>query len=222
MNGLRAIFAGILFVTPALLLAAGGFIQLSNGLAVNSAFPVPLSLSTDRPMPRLAYHDAAEGLARANTQDGESRISLSEARYRAGDASPAVLMVTQNGLLHAPASAEGWAFLAELLTRSDPSRAAKALGQAFTLAPFDYFWAGRRAQVASHLWDNLDSETKSSVLNEVRILWSDPSLRDGLLPLLDNPDGSKLVTQAHAGDPDTLRALNRFVSARRRQLQKSQ
>jgi hypothetical protein len=106
-----------------------------------------------------------------------------------------------------------------MLTYSDPTRAARALGQAFVLAPYDFFWAGAKSQLSSQLWDYMDPDTKRTALREVRMLWEEPMLRDEILPLLARPAGNDLLTRAFASEPDTIRAINRFVSASRRRLQ---
>jgi hypothetical protein len=210
---------GAILLLPSLFLATSGIVHLLNGLAVNAAFPVPLYLSLNRPMPRAAYADAADVLSHANIHDGDTQLSLAEARFYAGEQPYFILNQVEAGLVGAPASAEGWAFYAEVLARTDPNRAAQALDEAFTLAPYDFFWAGRRAQLASQIWNSLGSDTKDEALRQTRTLWEEPMLRDEILPLLATSDGEKLLTRAFASDPDTLRDINRWVSARRRQSQ---
>jgi len=210
---------GAVVLLPSLILAAGGAVHLQNGLAVNAAFPIPLDISTNTPVPIAAYADAADVLRHANIHDGDTQLSLAEARFHAGEKPRRILNQVEDGLVGAPASAEGWTFYAEVLAPSDPEKAAQALDQAFTLAPYDYFWAGRRAQLAAKIWNYLDNDTRDQALRQTRMLWYEPTLRNEVFLLLSTLDGDKLLTRAYSDDPNTLRAINRWVSARRRQLQ---
>jgi len=230
VRGWRGWLVGAVVLLPSLILAAGGAVYLQNGLAVNAAFPVPLNMSpliqtrmmskdSTAPMPRAAYVDAANILRRANSRDGNAELSLAEARLYAGEKPRRIFSQVEDGLMGAPTSAEGWTFYAEILAPSDPKKAARALDQAFTLAPYDFFLAERRVQLASHIWNYLGSDTKSETLRQTRRLWDESVLRDEILSLLATSDGGKLLTRAYADDPDTLRTINRWVSARRRQLQ---
>jgi hypothetical protein len=215
LKGLRSWLVGTALVLPACILAISGLIHFRNGHALDAAFPIPIALSVNNAMPERAYQNAAESLRSANPQDGDSQIWSAEARFAAGEKPQNLLGQVEIGLLHAPASAEGWAFLSEILAQSDPNKAALALEHAFTLAPYDFFWAGTRAQLSAQLWRYLDNEGKIDALREVRILWDEPQLRVQMLQLSAAPGGSTLMTRAYASEPDTIRTINRFLSARR-------
>jgi hypothetical protein len=210
---------GAVLLLPAFLLAGSGIIHLKNGRYEEAAFPVPSYLSLNVLLPRAAYADAADALRHTNFDDGDSHLSLAEAGFHSGAKPQYVITEAEVGLAHAPASAEGWAFYAEALEYVDPAKAARALDQALTVAPYDFFWAGRRARLAAQLWNYLDINSKNAALRQVQMIWDEPMLRDEILLLLATPDGSKLLTRAYASEPDVIRAINRFVSARRRQLQ---
>jgi hypothetical protein len=215
----RSVFlAGLIFL-PGLSLAASGIVHFRNGLSVDAAFPVPLYMSLNRAMPRVAYQDAAEILRRTDVHDGDAQLSLAEARFLAGDRSSSVEEPLLTSLTEAPATADGWAFYSEIFLGKDPSAASQALDQALTLAPYDFFTSGRRAQLASHLWEHLNDGTKAAALRQAHALWDEPLLRDEIMLLLTTPDGGKFLTHAYAADPETLRAINRWVAGRRRQLQ---
>jgi hypothetical protein len=213
------LFWAILLSLPGLFLAVSGIIHFRNGLSVDAAFPVPLYMLVDRVMPQVAYQDAAEILRHTNIHDGDTQLSLAEARFNAGDHSDTAKVTLLTGLTEAPASAEGWTLYSETLLSKNPSDASQALDQALTLAPFDFFSAGRRAQLASHLWGHLDGNARDAALRQVHTLWDEPRLRDEILLLLTSPDGGKLLSYSYAMDPETLRAINRWVSSRRRERQ---
>jgi hypothetical protein len=216
---LRSLYMSAVLLLPASLLAFSGLIHLQNGRSEDAAFPVPSYLSLNIPLPKAAYGDAAGALRHANFHDGNSELSMAEAQFHFGIEPQHLLTEIEGGLARAPASAEGWAFYAEALEHLDPPKAAQALGQAFTLAPYDFFWAGKRAQLAVRLWSHLSRDTRTAALRQVQMLWDEPMLHDELLLLLLTPNGDKILTLAYAGEPDTIRAINRFVSARHRLLQ---
>jgi hypothetical protein len=100
----------------------------------------------------------------------------------------------------------------------DPERAARALDQALTLSPYDYFWAGARTQLAAQIWSYLDDAAKAKVLLQARALWEEPAYRNQLPVLLATADGASLMMRAYNSAPSTVRAINRWIHARQRQL----
>jgi hypothetical protein len=110
VKGLRSWLLGAVLGLPALLLAVSGTIYLQNGLYEEAAFPVPSDLSLNVSLPRAAYADAADALRHTSLDDGNSQLSLAEAQFDSGVKLRDVLSEAKAGLVHAPASAEGWAF----------------------------------------------------------------------------------------------------------------
>ena len=223
MKGALCIYiVGIGLLVPSILLAVGGITHLKNGIAVDSAFPVPLTLSTDTVVPRVAYRDAVDSLEYSNIHDGAAQVALAESRFRAGENGSKIKDAVVNGLRAAPSIAEGLSpFMRKYLRARIPPMPPKvcAFAQSITLDPYGYFWTARRAIVASRLWDYLDSDSRAAALREVHVLWDDPGLRDNLLVLVAEPDGARLVTRAYVSDTTALRTLNRWISARGRELQ---
>ena len=195
-----------------------GVIHYRNGRAFDAAFPVPLYITMNRNMPSAAYRDATVLLRRGNVLDGEAQLSLAESEYQLGGSAQGILETLTVSLVDSPSSPEGWAFDAQLLLNNDPAKAAQALNQAITLAPYDFFTAGTRSRLAAQLWSRLDSETKNAALRQVRNLWVEPLLHNEIPPLLKTAGGTQLVNQAYLREPETLRDINRWVSARNRQL----
>jgi len=212
---LRVLLVWAAILTPGLFLAASGAAYLHDGIGEETAFPVTIDLSAVRPLPKSAYADAAEALRPAILYDGQDRVWQAEAALFAGQPSQDLMGRVENGLAHAPASAEGWTVYSAILRPTRPDDAARALEQALSIAPYDYFWAGRRTRLASQMWERLDEDAKNAALREVRFLWEEPYLHDEMTSLLATPGGAKLVTLAFAGQPDTIRAINRWLSARR-------
>jgi len=190
--------------------------RLTSGIATDAAFPVPIYIAMNVPLPASAYRQAADILAQANPNDGDAVIARAEAMSRSGSAPGDVIAVVQLGLSDAPASARGWTLLAEQEGKVAHGRAAAPLALALSLGPYDYWLAGRRAGDAVTLWDALDADGKSAALGQLRLLWDEPSLRQQIVPILALKGGPRLMTRALASETEEIRALNRWLNAQRR------
>ena len=199
----------------AAVLIAFGLRHANDGLAVDAAIPVPSSMIARVAMPVQAYRSAAAALAKADPADGDAREMRGEAEFHAQDLDAARADLS-GALAHAPGSARAWTVLAEAQLPANPGRAAVLFSQAVMLAPFDFWLMGQRLDDAESLHDKLDADTVRRVNDQTRLLWSEPLLHPQLLQLLSTPNGVQLVTHAFAGDPDDLRAMNRWVSSQLR------
>jgi hypothetical protein len=213
---LRFWLAPCVLLVPSLAFAVSGLIHLDNGLVLDSAFPVPLYLDRNVRVPNAALRDGVKLLRKSNLDDGNSQIAAAETGLLAGDRSPRNLQKIETGLASAPASAEGWVVYAEALRSSNPAKAGEALDHAFILAPYDYFWAARRALLFADLWDHLSPDTRIDGLQQAKLLWEEPLLHYQLMFLLAAPGGTDLLTRAYADKPDTIRVINRWIMAQRR------
>ena len=200
---------------PVLLVTAAAIPRIVSGLALEAAFPVPSYIVKNVVLPRKSYAAAAIVLSHADSRDGETQILRAEAAHLGGMPDAQVIPIVENGLGHDPAYARGWTLLSELLRQTDRARASKALTIALELAPYDYFLAGRRARDGAMLWDAMSDDGRGLLLRQAGLLWSEPQLRDQVMPLLDTPGGAALMTRALKDNPDQIRALNRWVARRR-------
>ena len=203
-------------LVPVLLLVFAATPRLQSGLAVDAAYPVPILMVADLSVPQSSYLDTAVILAAAHRDDGESKLQYAEALSLAQPGDEMVLELLRDGLAISPASVRGWALLAEELGAVEPQRAAQALGLSLLLGPYEYFVALKRARQAAMLWDGLSTDARAAALEQTRLLWSEESLNDELLRLLDTQGGSELLARAFINDPEELRAINRWVTTERR------
>jgi hypothetical protein len=201
----------LLLLAPALVLALVAGHRLLSGLANDAAFPVPVYMAANVRLPPAAYQHAYDALGQASPRDGEALIARAEAGAQAGDADETVTRIVAQGLSQVPSSAAGWTLLAELRARGAED-AGGALTTAFQFAPYDYWLAGRRAELGAALWPRLSPETQERVMRQTRMLWSEPGLRRHIRPLLRAAGGRALVTRAFAQSPGDLRELNRWVA----------
>jgi len=201
---------------PALLIILVATPRLQSGLAIDAIYPVPILMTVGISLPQSSYEDTAALLAAAHRDDGETILQRAEALSLAQPQGENVVELIQDGLAKSPASVRGWTLLAEQLGTIDQQKAAQALGQSFLLGPYEYFVALRRARLSAMLWDTLQTETQAAAQRQVRLLWTEESLKDGILRLLDTPGGSELLARAFIGDPEELRSINRWVMIERR------
>ncbi len=200
-----------------LLIVARAFAHFRDGVMIDRAIPVPSYMVAGRPVPKWAYAHAAAALAGADAADGVARIAGAEAALRAGAPDRSQIGPLRSALMRAPADARGWLLLAQAARSSDPHQASVAMSQALLLAPYDYWLAGMRAQIASGMWSALDEDAKSRALQQIRLLWEEPQLRVLLPAVLDAPGAASAFQLAFAGNRDEFITINRWISARRRQ-----
>jgi hypothetical protein len=205
-----------LLLAPAALMIWFGIVQLRDGFAQDSAVPVPVYMIAQVPMSKAAYNDATAALAGANPRNGQATIERGEAAMRSGEPESIVAPILIHGLTYQPASARGWLLLSEVLMRSDEKRAGQVLAQALVLAPRDYWLIEPRAQDAALLWDQLDSEARSRAVDQARMLWREPRLHPQLFQFLKTPVGVAFQAKAYAGQPDEIRAMNRWIREEKR------
>jgi hypothetical protein len=217
----RLVMAAALLI-PAIALGILGLQQLWDGMARDAAVPVPLYMVEQVSMPTAAYRGAAEALARANARDGEALLQRGEALLRTSAPAATVVAIAEKGLLLEPASARGWTVLAEALMVSDKAKAAEALSQALILAPRDYWLVAVRAQDSALLWDQLDSDNRQIAIGQARMLWQEPALHPMLFKFLKTPVGTAFETKAFVGEPDEIRAMNRWVRTEMRRIERKQ
>jgi hypothetical protein len=212
MNRLRQLVESVLLLLPALALGYAAWAHFADGVAVDAAIPVPVFMIQQIAMPKVAYEDAAVALERADARDGEAAVARAEAGLHGGASPDNEVALLTHGLMQEPASARGWTILAEAQEPADKKSAARALSQALVLAPRDYWLIGARAQDSARLWPELDRDTQALALEQTRMLWEVPDLRDQLRHLLTSPKGVALVAKAFAGREDELRTMNRWLA----------
>lgn len=208
----RALALRLLLILPAVVLFLSAVPRLLSGRAIDAAFPVPVYIAADVPLPRAAYMAAEAALAHASPGDGEAWVSRAEAAALAGEPANRVLPIVQAGLAKTPASASGWTLLAELQAAGDPWQSASALQLAFDFGPNDFWLGGRRAALGAALWPSLSDPMRERVLRQVRLLWTEPQLRPELRRVLATPAGAVLLKRAFESAPETLREINRWIT----------
>lgn len=211
-----AFIGRILLLLPAILLALLAAPKFLAGRALDAAFPVPVYVAMNVPLPVASYGEAAARLDRARDADGGMALIQAELLALQNAPGARVSALAGQGLSATPASARGWLVMAESQRDSNPALAGRALGMALGLAPYDYWIAGRRATDAARLYPRLRGETQAMAERQAQMLWDEPRLRPQLLTVLASPGGSDLVMASFRARPDDLRALNRWVARERR------
>jgi hypothetical protein len=205
------------FVPPVLVVALA-IPRLMSGAAAEAAFPVPIYMVMNYPLPQKAYANAAHILERTDPNDGDQTIAAAEAASDSEATPDRTIALVRKGLMHAPVSARGWTLLAEdsLATKNEKA-GAQDLSLALILGPFDYWVAGRRARACAILWSTLNASDRLACENQTRLLWEVPALRPQILPLVQTQSGGQLFIRAIDNDPQNIRDINRFLSNARRE-----
>lgn len=212
----RILVGAIVLIIPAAMLGMFGFLRFTDGVARDSAIPVPGSMIAGERLPKGAYVAAYDALAGADPGDGDAAIVRGEAARFAGLPGRLQINLFEQGLTRSPASVRGWTLLTLSSAEIDPPLAASALGQALLLAPADFWTADMRAVAAAGLWNHLDKDAQAEALAQTRLLWEEPLLRSAFFDLLATAGGRQLITRAFAGNGDELISLNRWISAQKR------
>jgi hypothetical protein len=210
MSARWAIRAGLL--VPAALLAILAIPRLDTGLILEKAFPATAYIETNTPLPADSYREVARILAGTSADDSETVLLQAEAAINAGAAPASIVPEVQHALANSPLSARGWIILASLLTNTDRAKAAKALTQAFDIAPREYYLMLPMMLVGAPLWSELPDKVRTGLLLDVRKLTEDQERRGQLRLLLARPAGADLVVRAFEGRPEALRQLNRDLA----------
>jgi hypothetical protein len=205
----RWLLRAIWFALGSGLIAVAAPLMIS-GLATESAFPVPIYLSMNVRIPARTCRAASQRLTRTNPHDGDSKIAQADADICSGAANAATMSVLKQGLSLSPASARGWMLYAEQNSRTNPARAAQALTMSFELDEFGYWLVDRRIRDAASLWSVMSTAGKNDTFTQVKLLWQTPDLRPRIEPLLAENGVAAIFSQAYLGDPETLRAINRW------------
>jgi hypothetical protein len=208
----------IVWASLGFLLLLGALPHFRNGWTIDQALPVPSYMIAGRVLPPSAYIHAAKVLHAANRADGTSRVAGAEAALNSGASGATQIGELEAALTATPAPVRGWLLLAQARQAAGDRRgAARALSEALILAPYDYWVAEKRARLAAQLWPNLDPDSQDAAIRQVRLMWSEPQLRPQLLDLASSREGGALTDHAFAGDRNDLVAINRQLSAERRQ-----
>jgi hypothetical protein len=192
--------------------------RLQSGIALEGAFPVPDYMTRNVTLPRDAYRAAVAALSHASERDSASAILRGEAALFIGTNPKEVEASLRQNLTRNPASARGWTLLAESLSFHDRNSASLALSQALATGTLEYALIGRQTRLAARLWDELPVNTHRTVLGQVELLWTNPSVRLELSTLLATQGGEALIAQTFANTRQTHQAVIDWVQAYRQRL----
>ena len=211
MAQLTPIIFRTLLAFPALAVMLLAVPRLIGGVALEAVFPIPSRMEMNVPLEPVDYRHALKTLSSSNGSDGEAWILRAEAAALAGE--PGASAMAAEGLSRIPASTRAWILIAE--TSPDTAMRKRALERLLRLFPHEYWLAGRKVSVGAALWPELSEEARAALLVEAKRLWTEPTLRTQLWPVLAGEGGSELLTRAFADDPEGLREMNRWVALRR-------
>ena len=217
--GLSAI---VYLAVPALLVLMA-LPRFLAGLALIATQPVVVERIHTRPVATPLLSSAAKDFAAAMPSDGDSVVWRAELEALLAGNDPAKLAAARDtvieGLKAEPANTRGWTLLCEIDAHLDAPAAAACMDTAFYVGPFDWFVSRRRSVLTSALWPQLDRDTQDAAARRIRTIWDTridgtPIMRNILFDVDKDKYGPMLLQAAFSGDPDELRAFNRWLIAR--------
>lgn len=191
--------------------------RFQSGLHTEAAFPAPIFLLTDSPLPQRAYKQTAQYLLQADHNDGISQAFAAEALAEAHALPSLVTSVAIRSVRDDPSSARTWCLVARGdFEQGKMGAGADALDLALILGPFDYWAIGCRVRVAARYWSALSPQARQEAQRQARLMWEEKELRPQIVWLIGTPGGSNLLTRALSSSPEEIRALNRWYASQTR------
>jgi hypothetical protein len=216
----KIVVGGILLCVPALLAFLAGP-RLALGLNVAAFHHVIDQGLLGEKLPAIRYRAAADALADASPDDGESLSDRAQVLALSAPNDPATLSEARAlivaALRDAPSNPNGWLLLCQIDFERKAPNAAGCLDNAFAIAPYDWYTADRRMLLTASEWPYLNERARNKAVSVILPMWNivwpinNFTLRGTLYELSFTENGRQLLRAGFAGHRDDLREFNRFI-----------
>ena len=217
---LRIVVGGLLLSVP-VLLAALAIPRLSQGLSVVAYHGVIDQGLLGAKLPAIQYRAAADVLADASPEDGESLAERAQVLTLSATNDPATLAKAQglviDALREAPSNPTGWLLLCQIEAQQKSAHAAACLDNVFAIGAYDWYTTGRRMSLVASEWPYLTEPVRNKAVSLVLPMWNIvwpmnyATLRGSLYQLSFTENGRQLLRAGFAGHRDDLRDFNRYI-----------
>jgi len=214
------IIGGLLLFVPALL-AALALPRLLQGVRAEPFHRVVDFAQLGKRLSPSTYRAAADALAGASENDGESLSERAQILVLSAGNDPATLVRSRalavDALRAGPSNPDAWLVLCQIDSLQSPTAANRCLDGAFTIAPYDWYTAERRMQLTAQEWPYLDEHVRDKAVSVVLPMWnivwpmSNYTLRGTLYELSFTDNGRQLLRAGFAGHRSELRDFNRYI-----------
>ena len=217
---LRIVVGGLLLSVP-VVLATLAIPRLSQGLGVVGFRAVIDQGLLGAKLPAIQYRAAADALADASPEDGESLTERAQVLALSGTDNPATLAAAHSlvvdALRDAPSNPSGWLLLCQIEAQQKSAGAVGCLDNAFAIGAYDWYTAGRRMSLVASEWPYLTEPVRDKAVTYIMPMWnttgwsSGLTLRQDLYALSFTQNGRQLLRAGFAGHRDDLRDFNRYI-----------
>jgi hypothetical protein len=215
----QIVIGGILLCVPVLLvvLAAPRFQQ---GVSAEPFHHVIDSAELREHLPASAYRDAANALAGAPGDDGESLADRAQLLALSAENDSATIAQARGLVVQAlraePSAPDAWLLLCQIDARHAPAAANDCLANAFAISPYDWYTTERRMSLVAGQWPYLSGHVRDRAVSFILPMWTtvwpnDTTLHGVLYELSFTEDGRQLLRAGFAGHRSDLRDFNRYV-----------
>ncbi|HTW36535.1 MAG TPA: hypothetical protein VMD53_18095 [Rhizomicrobium sp.] len=216
----KIVIGGLLLCVPALL-AALALPRFMQGMRAEPFHRVIESAELGEHLPAETYRAAADALAGAPDEDGESLYERAQVLALSADNNSTTLLqaraLTVQALRAEPTSPGAWLLLCQIDARQSSAAASRCLADAFAVAPYDWYTAERRMLLTASEWSYLDERARDKAVSVVLPMWTvvwpinNATLRGTLYELSFTKNGRQLLRAGFAGHRDDLRDFNRYI-----------
>jgi hypothetical protein len=214
------IIGGLLLSVPALLVALA-LPRLMQGVRAEPFHSVVGSAQLGQHLSPSTYRAAADALAGAPADDGESLSQRAQVLVLSDGNNPATLVqaraLAEDALRAEPSNPDAWLVLCQIDARQSPSAAVGCLDNAFAIAPYDWYTAERRMLLTAQEWPYLSEHVRDKAVSVVLPMWnvvwpiSNYTQRGTLYELSFTENGRQLLRAGFAGHRSDLRDFNRYI-----------
>jgi hypothetical protein len=216
----KIVVGGVFLCVPALL-ALLAVPRLAQGLNVAEFHRVIDQGLLGERLPAIQYRAAADQLATASPDDGESLTDRAQVLALSAPNDPATLSEARGIVVQAlrdePSNPVGWLLLCQIDAGRQPASAAGCLDNAFAVAPYDWYTADRRMLLTASEWPYLNERARNKAVSLILPMWNivwpinNYTLRGTLYELSFTENGRQLLRAGFAGHRDDLREFNRYI-----------
>jgi hypothetical protein len=218
----KIVIGGLLLCIPAFL-AVFAVPRLVQGARTEAFHGVVQSASSGERLALSTYHAAAAAYSKTSPSDGEGMADYAQVLVLTSEYDPAILAHSRElavqALRDAPSNPQAWLLFCQIESRRTPQAAVACLDQAFAIAPYDWYTAGRRMSLVADNWPYLDQPLRDKAVSLVLPMWrtTEPEWHFPLhfyfelYALTTSDNGRALLRAGFSPDREALRAFNRFV-----------
>ena len=216
----KIVIGGILLCVP-VLLAVPAAPRFLRGLSAEPFHRVIDAAELGEHLPASTDRAAADALADAASDDGQSLAERALTLVLSADTDPAALArartLVVDSLRAAPSNPNAWLLLCQIDSHNQADTTNACLANALRVSAYDWYTTGARMRLIAEQWPYLDEHLRDKAVSLIMPMWitdarfSGANLHSVLYQLSFTANGRQLLLAGFAGHNDDLRDFNRYV-----------